>query len=94
MKNFSDFLNENNTKTQINQDNVQDNQKLEEMIDKYSSYSNDQLMSEFMRLTIEKKKKGELKKEELMSIKETISPMLSVEQKINLDRIINMVDNV
>ena len=94
MKHFSDFINENKEQTNFNKEDIKDNEQLEDMIDKYSAYSSDQLMSEFMKLTIEKKKRGELNKNELMSIKETIAPMLNAEQKSNLDKIINMVDNV
>ena len=44
-------------------------------------------MGEFLRLTIEKKKRGELKKEELQTIKQTIYPYLNDEQKQNLNQV-------
>ena len=97
MSNFSDFVN-NDSSEQLNKKQKEsaniNNENLEELIDKYSKYNSNDLMSEFMRLTIEKKKKGELKKEELQTIKQTIYPYLNDEQIQNLNNIMNMVDNV
>jgi len=100
MANFSDFVNNNNTQeTKINSENSNksedvNKENLENLIDKYSKYNSNDLMGEFLRLTIEKKKRGELKKEELQTIKQTIYPYLNDEQKQNLNSIIDMVDNV
>ena len=67
MGNFSDFLNNKRHKGQddISSKNNSEkktytNEDLESMINKYSSFSQDKLMSEFIKLTLEKKRKGEL----------------------------------
>lgn len=104
MANFSDFIQTEKSKEDVksstthtsaksNNSNMS-NEKLEDMINKYSEYSNDKLLEEFMKLTIEKKKKGELTESELNNIKNTILPFLNDEQKKNLDNIIKMVKNV
>ena len=98
MANFSDFIknekhsdNINNTKTndekQVNKDD------LEDMINSYSKLGQDELLNEFMKLTLEKKKKGVLDEKELNNIKSTIEPFLNEEQKSILDKILNMVRN-
>ena len=92
MGNFNDYIK--STSDNLQKDNYKDKEKLEEKINEYSALSSDELMNEFIKLTIEKKKKGELKKEELDSIKDTIEPYLSIEQKIMLNKLMNMVDNV
>lgn len=92
MSNFSDFIKENkddvNTNTKIEK---QDNKKIEDMIDKYSKYSNDKLLSEFMKLTLEKKKNGTLTEGELNKLKSTLEPFLNLEQQSMLHKIIQMV---
>ena len=97
MANFSDYVkNENNNINSDNtyRDNVNKNEKLEEMIENYSKLSENDLMKEFMRLTLEKKKNGNLSDKELENIKNTILPFLNNEQKDNLEKLIKMVKNV
>jgi len=100
MSNFSDYI-KNNSKGEksSNNKNVNTNsqlneQNLEKLIDKYSSYSSNDLLNEFIKLTIEKKKKGELNNQELQKIKSTIVPFLSQEQKSKLDEIIELVEKM
>ena len=98
MGNFSDFVNiENNKK--MDSKKMDTNEKVSEdnlkkMVDKYSGLSNDELMREFVKLTTEKKRNGELGKSELSNIKNTIMPYLDENQKAKLNSIIDMVDNV
>ena len=97
MSNFSDYINNNDYKS--NQDNKDLNKSyhqddLEKMIDKYSSYDKDSLMKEFLKLTLEKKKRGELGVEELDKLKNLLSPMLNSEQKSNLNEILELIQNV
>lgn len=100
MTNFSDFVKDKNSKQDSKTENYNkntnemSNEKLEDLISKYSSYSNDKLLSEFMRLTLEKKQRGELSESELNNIKSTILPYLNEEQKRNLENLIKMVNNV
>ena len=95
MSKFSDFVNANNSFETMNGNKESvGNEKMEDLIEKYSSYSQADLLSEFMKLTNEKKKKGELNESELNSLKQTISPFLNNEQKNNLDKIMNVINNV
>lgn len=93
MTNFNDYI-----KTNIDDKTANftrpSNEHLEDLINKYQNLSSSDLMSEFMKLTYEKKKKGELNKGELDSIKKSIRPYLNEEQNAHLEKIMNMVDNV
>ena len=95
MKNFSDYIKTENDKNE-NKINCENNNTahLEDLIDKYSKYSKDNLLSEFMKLTIEKKKNGTLNEGELVNIKSALSPMLDDKQKEMLDVLIEMTKHV
>lgn len=97
MGKFSDFVN-----NQIN-DMINNNPSseknlsqddLEKLINKYSSYNQNDLIGEFMRLTYEKKRNGELSASDIDNIKRTIIPFLNDEQKNNLEKLLSMVENV
>ena len=104
MNKFSDYI---KGSTSHSQDNLSQNNnvklnnttqyssdKLEDMINMYSSMDNNSLMHEFIKLTLEKKRKGELSKKEIESLKSTLMPYLSAEQQNNLKKILDVVDNV
>jgi len=97
MSNFSDYINDCNNK-EINSSKESvckiSEEELKNKIDEYSSYSSENLMNEFIRLTNEKKQRGELDDSELEKLKNTISPMLNNEQKNNLDKLLKMVKDV
>ena len=63
-------------------------------IEEYSGYSQDRLINDFVKLTMEKKKRGELSEKELISLQNTIAPMLNNEQKESLEKLLQMVRNV
>ena len=97
MSNFSDYINSgNNSQTTSTHKNstTYTNEELQDMINKYSSLSEDKLLGEFIRLTLEKKSRGELKDKDLENMKSTIEPFLDIEQKNKLNQIIDMVRNV
>lgn len=98
MSNFSDFLNNNKNNLDKNeikkQEHTPNEKKLEDMIENYSKYSHDELMNEFLKMTMKKKKQGELSSEELNSIKSTIMPYLTDEQKLNMEKLLKMVEYV
>lgn len=98
MTNFSDYLKQSTAKNNENKNNGKATSKqkedLEKLIDRYSEYSEDSLMKEFLKLTIEKKSRGELGKGELNKISSMISPMLDESQKQKMKEIIEMVENV
>lgn len=93
MNNFSDFV-KNNSFNDKEDEKKENTQKLEDMISNYQQLSQNDLMKNFLKLTIEKKKKGELKKEELEAVKNTLSPMLNDEQRGMLNELLLMVENV
>lgn len=99
MGNFSDYVKHNSMKekpinTNTTKDSNVDTEKLEQLIDKYSEYESDELLKEFLKMTIEKKRSGNLKISDLENIKMAMTPYLNEEQKISLNRILDLVKNV
>ena len=101
MQNFSDYIknNKSNKSSSVSEDckiesDSKTKENLQSKIDEYSNYSSDKLISEFVRLTIEKKRKGELTDFELEKLKSTITPMLNDEQIKTLENLMQMVKNV
>lgn len=98
MQKFSDYIKNNESKddnkisNKVNKEISKDD--LQSKIDEYSGYSSDKLLNEFMRLTIEKKRNGELSENELEKLKTTISPMLTSQQKQTLEGLLQVVKNV
>lgn len=97
MSNFSDFLNQNKDNTSIDvkrKSGPVDEKNLEQKIEEYSKFSKDELMSEFIKMTIQKKKQGELSSKDLENIKSTILPYLNGEQKENMENLLKIVEHV
>lgn len=95
MSNFSEFIDkENKTNSTTNNQKKQSQEYMKSKIEEYSNYSQDRLINDFIKMTIEKKKRGELTDKELNNLKNTISPMLNNEQKETLERLLQMVRNV
>ena len=86
MNKFSDF-----TKVDINKESNQNKEKVEDFLNKYSGFNKDELMQEFLKVSMEKKKNGGFSAGEIENIKSTLSPFLNSEQKKNLESLINMV---
>ena len=91
---LSEFLNDNSYKEKDNQEKKYTQEELKKMIDDYSGLSEDSLMKEFLKLTIEKKRRGELSDGELDKLKSTIKPMLNSDQYQKLNQLLEMVKNV
>ena len=91
---LSEFLNDNSYKEKDNQEKKYTQEELKKMIDDYSGLSEDGLMKEFLKLTIEKKRRGELSDGELDKLKSTIKPMLNSDQYQKLNQLLEMVKNV
>ncbi len=89
MGKFSDYNHESDS-----QNKEKNEKKYEEMISEYSKLNSNELMQEFLKLTMNQKSKGGLKDTELEGIKNTLYPYLNDEQKSSLNSIINMVKNV
>lgn len=95
MGNFSDYIKRtdinNSDNINLNNDKKED---LEKLIEKYSALSDNDLMKEFLIMTIERKKQGKLNEEELAILKSTILPYLDEAQKNTLENILEMIKNV
>jgi len=92
MSKFSDFVkDENNGKINVNFDKEKQNDDFKKLIDKYSTYSEDDLMKEFLEEGIKKKENGELSEDNLLKIKNVLSPYLDDTQKQKLNDLLNMV---
>ena len=95
MSSFNEFIKDNRSSENVKNTKIDDrNKKLEEKINEYQKLSSNDLMQEFIKLTIEKKQNGELTKKELENIKHTILPYLNEDQKHSLENLLDMVDNV
>ena len=75
---FSDF---NPASNNTYHNKSMDNDYLQGLINNYSKLSQDELMSEFMKLSAEKKRNGTLNNTEINRIKTTIFPYLNDGQK-------------
>ena len=94
MGNFNDYIKNTSHEDSQKKDSVRpSDEKLEDMINKYQKFSDNELMDEFIKLTLQKKKKGELGKDEIINIKNTILPFLNNEQKKSLQKLLDMVEN-
>lgn len=96
---FSEFVN--NQSSENNNINFEEAQKkvqqqdmsgFEELIKNYSNYSEDELISEFVRLTKEGKKNGTLNTQNLKQLSQTIKPMLNAKQQKMLDMFLTYVE--
>lgn len=99
MENFSDYVNSTNIDKTTSSDDKKETKEcsyenLEKLIDKYSSLDDDVLMKEFLKMTIERKKRGNLSEGELEILKSTILPCLNDKQKESLEKILEIVRNV
>lgn len=63
------------------------NSNAEEIINKYSSYSNSELMDELIKQTNEKKKNGSLDAQKMEQMYQTIYNVIPPEKRQNLDEI-------
>ena len=91
MSKFSDYINNSDMKENATDKNKSDYQ---DMIDKYSKLSSNELMQEFIKLTAKEKSVGNLSDKKLNGIKDKLKPYLSSEQANSLDSIINMVKDI
>ena len=88
MSKFSDYS-KSYTKEDIK--NETNKESLEEVYNKYSKLDNDALMNEFIKVSLERKKRGELSDSYFENIKNTLFPYLTEEQKIYYN---NLVDKI
>lgn len=89
-KNNFDNINKKEIEEQLHKSNI-DKEQVEKMMNSYSSYSQEELLEEFFKLSEQKKKDGSLSDSDINNIKNTLTPYLSEEQQQNLNKIINLV---
>lgn len=88
MSKFSDYsksYTKEDIKNEINKESI------EEVYNKYSKLDNDSLMNEFIKVSLERKKRGELSDSYFENIKNTLFPYLTEEQKTYYN---NLVDKI
>ena len=95
-RSFSEFVNsEQNSQQKMEQAKqkvqTEDMSGFEDLINNYSSYSEDELIQEFLRLTNEGKKNGTLNTDSLRKLSETVKPMLTPKQQKMLEMFLNYI---
>ena len=91
---FSDFNDcDNNKINEIKKENPQMVSNIENLMDKYSTLSNEELFNEFIKETKKWKENGTINSEYLANIKNTLSPYLNNEQKNNLNNLMDIVND-
>lgn len=85
--NFSDF--DKNSTPDVNEikSNV-DKEKIEDLLDKYSTFSERELLDEFLKVSLDEKKKGNLSEDNLNNLRDTLDPYLDDNAKGRLDEIL------
>ena len=91
MSKFSDFVKEDKNKDIDSSKDQSTTDNIEEIINKYSGYSETDLMKEFVKESERKKQSGDFTDEKINSIKNILSPYLDETQKEKLNELLNMV---
>lgn len=74
-----------------NNSNTVDEDKIKHDIDEYSNMSQDELSNTFYNTVSNEMASGNLSKEKLLNIKQTLFPMLNDEQRKNLENVLNPI---
>ena len=80
-------------KKQNHEEEVNDKVKknIEDKVDYYSNFSNDELYNEFLKEVNKGKKNGTINKQKLNEIKETILPFLDNDKRKKLDELLKII---
>lgn len=89
MTKFSEFVNEDISKKVKKEEKQKED--ISKLIDKYSTYNESDLMQEFLKESIKKKENGELDNDNLLRVKNILTPYLNEDQKEKLNNLLNMV---
>ena len=87
MAKFSEFVSSNEYKKQ--DETV--NETVENLMEKYSTYSESELLNEFLKESVKKRENGELDDEQMDKIRRLLSPYLSGEQSEKLDELFRII---
>lgn len=88
MSKFSDFS-KSYSKEEIKNETTRES--IEDMYEKYSKLDSNSLMDEFIKVSLERKRKGELSDSYFENIKNTLFPYLSEEQKIYYNDLVDKI---
>lgn len=94
-KNLFDFANEELQK-KVQEDKVKTEnieKDVQEKINKYKGYSENDLLQEFHRVTKEKKQEGSLDSKKILNVVDKLSPFLNNQQKESLKNLIKTIDD-
>lgn len=78
---------------QIKKENPEAVNNIENLIDKYSNLSSEQLFNEFINETKKGKANGTINADYINNIKSTLSPYLNSEQKNNLNNLMDIIND-
>lgn len=67
--------------------------KLQEKVSKYQSMGRDELMQEFLRLSMSKKQSGNLSKDTISTYRNTLYPYLNDSQKNMFENLMGVIDD-
>lgn len=94
MSKFSEYTKSNQPKTNNVTNKKMEQNDIQDMLEKYSQLRKDELMSEFLRASKQKKMEGGLSDEECNKLDSVLSPYLSTEQKKTMQELLERGKNV
>lgn len=94
MSKFSEYTKTSQPKNSNVKNKKMEQGDIQDMLDKYSRLSKDELMSEFLRASKQKKMEGGLSDEECNKLDSVLSPYLSDEQKKTMQELLEKSRNV
>lgn len=89
IKKGENYMNFNEFNNQDEFNNIEQN--LDDVYSKYSSYSENELMQEFLKQTQIQKQNGALDMDKLEQVKQVLLPYLDESQKETLEQILNKI---
>lgn len=95
-KNLFDFANEElspkqKKDTPVKKESLE--KDVQDTINKYKGYSENELLQEFQKITKEKKQEGSLDSRKILNVVDKISPFLNDQQKESLKNLIKTIDD-
>lgn len=94
MPRFSEFVKNNQTPNNTKSNKKMDENDIQNVLEKYSSFSKEQLMDEFLKASKQKKQEGGLSDEECSKLTSVLSPYLSESQKQQMAELLERGKNV
>lgn len=89
--NFEEFCNDKNNLNKAKTMEKNMNVNYDDLVNKYKGKSNSELYEELLKVVSQEKAKGNLNRQQLNNIYNTISPMMNENEKENLKRLIDII---